>query len=595
MKIIPKFQQGGYAQYFTVYKPIDYNQQQRGGSQSRREPSASTKGELTQKDILEMLKDIDGLPNDMQAIVGNLMNTLQYSNLTGVSTQSLANMYLSNLYQVKVAAQNKNEYDKIMEEAQKDGTLQEPTFVGDNLLVLKEDGISQVSLSDYLANQGSYTPLTVSNLAHLRKYNPEFVNNQKILDVINNSMSFERIQKILDTAKISLGSTSYTEPIQADAAQGYRIFQNMDKSEQAKVLQEIADGTITRDSNYEQIKAYINYLCGVMPKRAKLWAAYKYETPDYEQATQQLVAQYLSGNLKYSTTIKVKTKTDVGTDDTSDPNNIKINAAQRFQIGTVQSTPLILNTGSTEGYLVNALKAPLVDSSENPLPINTTLEDITKSEFGPILDIQNATLGGNKIDPSVFKGIITRDQNIYSVDLPYYSKDGNIFPIIGNTEISKKIAEAKQELRSIRINPDDPESIKNNVDKINEVYKKHIVDDQYCPQYDINGNPTQWMRFAVLQVYADDNITGDLDDSLLSKVKDKNQIEQLKTIFKDDDFSQPWYWYNDEFYAGQLYMPMIVKPSIANTGSMKVGESNLLQALESTPRLNQTHNFSPKQ
>lgn len=50
-----------------------------------------------------MIKEIDGLPNEMRALVTNLMNTFQMSNLTGTDINSLATTYLSNLYQLKIA------------------------------------------------------------------------------------------------------------------------------------------------------------------------------------------------------------------------------------------------------------------------------------------------------------------------------------------------------------------------------------------------------------------------------------------------------------------------------------------------------------
>jgi hypothetical protein len=45
-----------------------------------------------------MIKDIDGLPNEMNALVTNLMNTFQLDRMSGQSTGDLATKYLSNLY-----------------------------------------------------------------------------------------------------------------------------------------------------------------------------------------------------------------------------------------------------------------------------------------------------------------------------------------------------------------------------------------------------------------------------------------------------------------------------------------------------------------
>ena len=59
-----------------------------------------------------MLKEVNGLPNDMNAIVSNLISTFQMSNLTGINTENLATTYLQSLMQIKVATDNKATYDK---------------------------------------------------------------------------------------------------------------------------------------------------------------------------------------------------------------------------------------------------------------------------------------------------------------------------------------------------------------------------------------------------------------------------------------------------------------------------------------------------
>jgi hypothetical protein len=62
-----------------------------------------------------MLKDIDGLPNEMSSIVGSLINLFRFNSLTGVDPGDLATIYLSNLYKVKVASDNKKTYNKAIE------------------------------------------------------------------------------------------------------------------------------------------------------------------------------------------------------------------------------------------------------------------------------------------------------------------------------------------------------------------------------------------------------------------------------------------------------------------------------------------------
>lgn len=49
-----------------------------------------------------MLKDLDGLPNEMQQLVSNLTNTLRIAKITGQDDiNDLATTYLTNLYKLK--------------------------------------------------------------------------------------------------------------------------------------------------------------------------------------------------------------------------------------------------------------------------------------------------------------------------------------------------------------------------------------------------------------------------------------------------------------------------------------------------------------
>jgi hypothetical protein len=83
-----------------------------------------------------MLKDIDGLPNEMGELITNLTNTFRLSNLTGIDTGDLATTYLSSLYKIRIAAQNKKRYDSALEEASKRGSLAEPAISMDGKLVV---------------------------------------------------------------------------------------------------------------------------------------------------------------------------------------------------------------------------------------------------------------------------------------------------------------------------------------------------------------------------------------------------------------------------------------------------------------------------
>ena len=86
------------------------------------------------------------------------------------------------------------------------------------------------------------------------------------------------------------------------ALQGLKVLQSLQENDQAKAL-----GAVTAEGLYKyniidktqlgQIKALTTYMRAILPDRAKTWAAFKLNTSDKEQATEDLVFQYLlSGN-----------------------------------------------------------------------------------------------------------------------------------------------------------------------------------------------------------------------------------------------------------------------------------------------------------
>ena len=157
MKIIPKFQGGGgFESLFTTYVPVQAPQQTRSAQTSQSERSSrqnsdDDKGKLTEKDFFSMLKDIDGLPNEMQSIVSDLLDTLSINKLTGIELQDLSTIYLQNLSKIRQAAGNRKQYDEVYKRAIENGSMAEPAITIDGRLIVqdKDGSIQKVSLNDF--------------------------------------------------------------------------------------------------------------------------------------------------------------------------------------------------------------------------------------------------------------------------------------------------------------------------------------------------------------------------------------------------------------------------------------------------------------
>lgn len=599
MKVIPKYQKGGgFDSFFTTYTPLQTEAPRQTTSRSTTgaQQSSTEKGKLTEKDFFDMLKDIDGLPNEMGSIVTNLMNTFQLSNLTGADLGNLATTYLQNLYQLKIAAQNKKRYDDVLSNASKNGSLAEPAISMDGKLIIqnKDGSIGKIGVDTYINNKDEYSDriLTVSNLANMRKYDPQLAHDTSVFEIIDNSMGFEAFQNMLDLAKLNLGNSQFSESGIAgrEALSGLSSLSKLSKEQREQILQNALEGiydyTITENTNIQQIQELINYMNSVLPKRAKVWAAVKLGIADENEAANKLITQYLSGKITNSKQYTVDSKgtydkvlgTKSGNGSNSSSNLMlerEYNTPMKWLEGFGVKSTFIINQGTTSSYQVGANTLPLTNSSGKPIGANSTLLQASQGEYSGILDFNNVSIGGTLINPFAFQGVVLSDGKISSIDYPIdieaYNRDGSIIP-----DTSIKSAHAKQdadrELAGMGININNPDSVKENYKTINEVYQKY----QLNPRYNADGSTTNtWRRFGVINAAVNNNLLGmDIFDSnpLLKEINDEATIDNLIQITKDEDFSKPGLFGGDHFYQGTVWIPVNASYQAASIGTKTTGE-----------------------
>lgn len=611
MNIVPKLQEGGnISSLFTTYRPVQTPHVQAPQSvklsnsdkeslsiksSSKDEDKEDTKGKLTEKDLFNMIKDVDGLPNEMKSIITNLKRTLATESLVGADTGELANTYLSSLYKLKVANQNKKRFDESIKEAKDNGSLGEAaiTLSGKLLTTDKNGNIMKISLEQYQENPKSYQLLTNSNLAWFRKYDSRtaFSKNDEFFEIISNGMGYESFQKLLQQATIALGNYKYEEQgaIEKKALAGLQALQGKSEEEKEKIISSITGNnvkyTLTQDSNEENIKTLITYLSRTLPERSRVWAALKTGKPEQE-AIVSLVGNYLMGNMKQTKSIKIDIPSE-GKDgkksgDSSDLDKMQLNTSQRFLNGLGVQSTYVLNPGTSRAVQVVANTMPLTDAEGKPIGTNSTLQDAVSGEYAGILDTTHATMGGHTINSAAFGSIILSDGKISSIDYPCTIKNNG--EIIPNT--SPKVIKAKQEaeqlLRSKGVDVRKPEDIKKYWRAINAAYKKYGLSDAYNDQ----GEPTgSWRRFGVVNVTASDKVLGmdEMDDNpLLKEVTNDSVIDNLIQITKDNEFNKKGFFnsltgsYN-RFYEGTLWIPLDVNYHASTTSKMTVGEARSLE------------------
>lgn len=581
MKVIPKYQTGGniFGSMFTTYTPIQIesptqvDRQQKSDSTSKSNDS----GKFTEKDFFKILKDIKGLPNEVNAIATNLMNTLQISSLTGADPGDLATTYLKNLYSITVAAQNKDTYDKAVEQANKNGSMAEPAITMDGKLLVQDanGNISDIDLDNYFQNKDKYHLLSVSNLANLRAFHPGLAYKQEIFSVMNNSVGFELFQSLIKQASETLGTTEYTRnglfSVEGQAAKGLELLQNLSKDDRVQAL-----GSVTTDGLYEykiidknqlnQIDALTNYMLAVLPNNVKTWAAFKLETSNKNKATRDLVFQYLLSGNSQQHTIDVdyqesmdevtgnKSKGDATTDD------IVQNTSTKWLRGLGVQNVFTINPGTNYATQVLANTLPLTDSDEKYLGANSVLQQVTQGEYAGILDFNSASMGMQRINPSNFGKVVLTDGKISSIDFP--SKvldDGTIVP-----DLSPQTSEAKQaadrEIKQLGVDLSSVSSISANYKVINDIYTKHKLEPAYNPDGTLTNN---WTRFGVINASASNNTLGmDQFDSneLLQPINDDAVVDNLLQITKEENYDTNNFLWNgvDHFYKGTVWIPVNV-------------------------------------
>lgn len=600
MKIIPKFQGGGgFESLFTTYVPVQAPQQTRSvqtsqSERSSRQNSDDDKGKLTEKDFFSMLKDIDGLPNEMQSIVSDLLDTLSINKLTGIELQDLSTIYLQNLSKIRQAAGNKKQYDEVYKRAIENGSMAEPAITIDGRLIVqdKDGSIQKVSLNDFINNKDQYeTVLTVSNLLNLRAFNPSFINDFSIFDTVNNSIGYQSFQKLVNEAVNTLGSTQVSREgmfsAEGQASKGLELLKTLKESDQIQAM-----GSVTAEGLYKykiidknqlsQINALTSYMVAVLPDNAKTWAAFKTGQANKNKATRDLVLTYLLGrsqdshsfDVQYEGSMgKVQGGTSSSKGSQEDPKKGFWSQVQSGQGGEDFRFTLLTKKGSMsiDGKFYGT--TPGLDS-------NKSLGDyINNSKVGYLIkNNKNITFGDKKISVDSFNDVMV---NAYSgaavVTLPIKA-DGTV-----DLNIAERWINVLGQLEDSGLNPNTPE--------YNQKQKQLLAQNQLDGLIDSNGNlnRNRFGQFLVLEGYTSEKANAVQDnkkvsfkdvqsDFILPAGDDGELYNMIKQGLSNKDrgeyeISDGWL-FNDELFKGNVYIPLNTNPINGyNADSNQIKES----------------------
>lgn len=584
MKIVPKFVGGGeFSPFFTLYTATE-TPKQATSSGSSKESKKSSDGELTEKDFFNMFKDLDGLPNEMNSIVSDLIGVFQLSNLTGLDNNNLATTYLSNLFRIKIAAQNKKKYDTALEVAKKNGSMAEPaiTMDGKILAMTPDKKVEAIDLDTLYNGEKQYMPLTVSNLANMRAYDPSLMKDQESFNIIENSMGFEAFQDILDKAKINLTQSEYSESgsfsINGAAREGLRSLQRLSKEDQQKAFASIIanglyDYTSTQKDNISQIQELVKYMYTVLPKRAKVWASLKTGNPNQEEASVQLISNYLMGKRANSKTFNIQYKgipkdpNDSSSKTSKDEEETKMTFLTAVQNGYGERIEQrSLNLGNNTNFKVTGSAYGAVADLEGKALSDLTLQQLLdQTGISGISNKNSITFGDNVLNPNQFNNIAIENTGGFRAVLPVTKQGTKVIP---NFDLMNSFDKVVQEVnRELGENSSYDDRLKLLEKKIQGI---PALQELLTMSGKLDQNKFQ--PFLIVDGIASDrnfeftSNTGasisDEDNPLIRLTDNQQDIEYFNRITKPEDFDEdsylPWDWFGmyDKVYKSNIFIPL---------------------------------------
>lgn len=608
MNIIPKFQSGGgISTSFTVYQSTQVPQQQnqQASKTSDRESVSvkdsskisesedTTKGKLTEKDVYQMIKDVDGLPNEMQRIIKQLQNTMSIANLSGVTdTSALSNAYLSSLYKLKIANQNKQRFDESITKAKENGSLGEVAITLDGKIMVqnKEGAITSVSLEEFQKNPGQYSALTNSNIAWFRKYSPKFAfaSSDDAFEIIDNGIGYESFQALLDKAKGDLGKQRYEETgiVGKEALAGLKALQGLSDEQKQKYILGALEGkykyTTTTDSNAQNIQSLITYLSNILPKRARVWAAVKTGQPEQEAIT-NLVAMYLSKGLSSDSKYEVsylgtdeKLKKSSSSSDGS-TGNTKEGFWRQLQSGKGgEDQSLNIMVGNSSLSVDGKYYGTTPGLDEN----KSLLNYLKDSKLGYLIkDAKNITFGDQKITPESFKDIMVNSASGVSVVTLPITPDGKV-----NFDILKTYSKITNKLRQLGLQAGTQQYEKGKAALLKKVGLGYLVDAStgtVNTHYFGNFLVAEGVASSKAQTISNNEKQKlQLTDYIQDASKDDSLYDTVKSALSDKEHSYEldnnWISFNnDQLFKGNIYIPLNTNALNAfNADDNKVDESD---------------------
>lgn len=575
--MIFKFQQGGSAiPPLVSYEPAMVTDDGTSEIDNTTESSKES-SDLTDKDLLKMLKDLDGLPNDMQVLTETLQNFYidqQYSPFP--NTVNIASRYLQALFLMRTANFNRKQYDNAFNIVSNNGGINELAINERGQLVcVNSDGDFKFLLPEQLKDNPGYAPVYNAELLKMRAYSPELANNNEVLSIVSNGIGMKSILELVSQAITDLGSTTevdegFTSTSSKELLNGLKAFQkaSLEASKNGQNFDGTVDnlykGKLLTQSQAEQAEAALRFIYRSLTLNAQTLLKVKASQPTEEGAVQmlgELIQSKITNRTEFTMTIDTPTsKTTNGSSKSGIFDAIKLDPVSLLQAGYGQKQTITILTGEgrQNGIQVPTVSMPIVSKDGQSMGVGT-LSDVATSGFAGYLDLENVTMGGVRIDPTGFQNVAVNGTQLYTaylpIDLEKYSDTGNIRPDI---DMLKRLKVAQDEIKEGNIT---------DKNKINQIYQKHKLP----AMFDGNGNVlTNYQKFALINGAAIQQAFQENAEvaEWLSETTDENIVNNVLNIIQKGRGKEERIqfnkknWYNgmfnsyDHVYKGTIFIPV---------------------------------------
>ena len=587
--MIFKFQQGGSTiPPLVSYQPIMITNSGASSTTSTVGSSKSSEesSDLTDKDLLKMLKELDGLPNDMQALTKVLQNFYidqQYS--PSPNTANIASRYLQALQMMRTANFNRKQYDNAFNIVSSNGGINELAInEKGQLICVNKDGDFKYLKPEQLAQTSDYQPVTNSELLRLRAYNPELAGDNRILGVVANGIGIDSVIKYIKDSISNLGTTDTSQQGYISTQQGQIItgIQTLTNAIQTASQNGIKfDGTtqdlyqykIINKTQKEQADAALKYIYTTLPENAKTLLKTRTDSGT-DQDAQKLIATIISSQIDYTNqydielkagkTAQKASKDTSGTKDATEQETSFLSNIQQSIGGSTQGMTIDTGTGiqmRVEGSYYPQVTKPngdaITDTSMSQMLADSHLMSLIKNN-------KSITYGDQKITPEQLKNITYNNTGVLRANLPI-KPDGTV-----NLDLLVQYQQAEAEMNATN----DPQ-------KRGEILKKYGLSDLLKS----NGTPDEkkFGAFIVAEGYTTER-NGIKKSDFVKYIKDPSdeQIDLIKrslTTGTGKDKQTPeidtFSYFNpldyifgvDDIFKAAVYIPISSNQLTAITGA----------------------------